>query len=247
VDPGRVGARERGAGLRGLGQRPRGRQRLLHRAPHRLVQRAAVAEAHLDLGRVHVDVHAVGRQLQEEHVARLAAAVQLVLVGRAHRVRDQPVAHVAAVDEQVLLVGPAARRLGPADAALQLQRPVAGRQRAAGGDEVGAQHVGQPRRGLGRAPLGGQPAVVPDREAHVRARQRVAAHRLQRVRELGGVGLEELASRRGAEEQLVHLHRGAAAARGGLQFAAARVQPMRHRRAVGPAGERDRGHAGDGG
>jgi hypothetical protein len=55
---------------------------------------------------------------------------------------------------------------------------------------------------------------VPDREAHVGPRQRVAAHRLQAVRQLGGVGLEELAPRRRAEEQLAHLHRGAGGARG---------------------------------
>ena len=73
----------------------------------------------------------VGRDLDEQHVGRLAPAVQHVLVGRAHAVRDQAVAHVAAVDIDVLLVGAGARRLRRAGA------PAAGaarrdRARAAG-------------------------------------------------------------------------------------------------------------------
>jgi hypothetical protein len=67
----------------------------------------------------------------------------------------------------------------------------------------------------GGAPLLDQLALVPDGKAHVGPRQRVAAHRLDAVRQLGGVGLQELAARRGGEEQLFHLHRGAGAARGG--------------------------------
>ena len=81
------------------------------------------------------------------------------------------------------------------------------------------------------APLLDQPALVPDREAHVGPRQRVAAHRLEAVRQLGGVGLEELAPRRRAKNSsrtstVVPVARAA-----GLQLAAARVQPRRRGRA----------------
>jgi hypothetical protein len=51
--------------------------------------------------------------------------VQLVVVGAAHRVREQPVAHEAAVDEEVLQVGAAARRFRAADAAGQASGPAA--------------------------------------------------------------------------------------------------------------------------
>jgi hydroxymethylglutaryl-CoA lyase len=83
----------------------RRRQGVLHRVAHRLVHGAAVAETHLHLGRVHVHVHQFGRDGDEQRVGRLAAAVQLVFIGRAHGVGDEPVAHVAAVDEEVLQVG----------------------------------------------------------------------------------------------------------------------------------------------
>jgi hypothetical protein len=86
-------------------------------APHRLVHLAAVAEAHLDLGRVHVDVDARRLDLQVQRVHRLAVAVQQVLVGAAGGVRDHLVAHVAAVDVGELPVGARARRIRDAGAA----------------------------------------------------------------------------------------------------------------------------------
>ena len=67
--------------------------------------RARIAEAHLDLGRMHVDVDAARIDLEEQQVRGLPLAVQQVAVGFAHRVRQHAVAHEAAVDEQVLRVG----------------------------------------------------------------------------------------------------------------------------------------------
>ena len=51
-----------------------------------LVDGARIAEAHLDLGRVHVDVDAARIDFQKKQVSRLPLAVQLVAVGFAHRV-----------------------------------------------------------------------------------------------------------------------------------------------------------------
>ncbi|MBK7278200.1 MAG: hypothetical protein IPI08_17075 [Betaproteobacteria bacterium] len=207
----------------------------------------AVAKPHLDLRRMHVDVDQFGRDAQEQCVGRLAAAVQLVFVGRPHGVRQQAVTHMAAVDEQILQVGARARRLGPADAPVHHQRPAFQVQFAAGGQELGAQHVGPAlRRAGGGTPLRHQPPVVPDREAHLGACQGVPAHRFQGMRELGGVGLEELAPRRGAEEELLHLDRGAHRARRRPQFAAARMQPPGVRRVVRARRQRELGNRGDG-
>ena len=95
-------------------------QRILDRMAHRLVHLAAVAKAHLDLGRVHVDVDPRRVDLDVQRVDRLALAVQHVLVGAARRVGEHLVAHEAAVDIGELLVG--ARRAAsgmparPADA-----------------------------------------------------------------------------------------------------------------------------------
>ena len=92
-------------------------QRVLDRMAHRLVHLAPVAEAHLDLGRMHVDVDPRRIDLEVQRVDRLALAVQHVLVGAAHRVRQHLVAHEAAVDVEELLVGPRARGIGNAGAA----------------------------------------------------------------------------------------------------------------------------------
>ncbi len=110
-------------------------------------------------------------------------------------------------------------------------------QRPAVGHELVAEHVAQPLLGAGRAPLRQQLAVLPDREADVRPRQRMAAHGFQAMCGLGGVGLQELAPRRRAEEQLAHLDAGARRARGRRQLAAARVQPGGMRRVGGAAGD----------
>jgi len=174
--------------------------------------------------------------------------VQHVFVGGACGVGNHLVAHEAAVDPGVLLVGAGARAIG--------QAGVAAHAHAAGlvidghraGQEVFAQHVGQALRQAGgarvTAPLLDQPAFVPESKAHVGSRQRVAAQRLDAVRQFGGVALEELAPRRHGKEQLAHLHRGADGARGGAQFAAAGVQ-LPGAGLLG--GARQQGQLGDGG
>ena len=192
---------------------------------HRLVHLAAVAEAHLDLGRVHVHVDARGVDLEVEHVDRLALAVQHVLVGAAHRVRQHLVAHETAVDVEELVVGARARRIGDAGAADHAHRAAHMLDDDALRHEILAERIAQALLALlAGAPLLDQLAVVPDREAHVGPRQRMAAHRLDAVGELGGIGLEELAPRRGREEQLAHLDRGAARTRHRAQFARAAVE-----------------------
>jgi hypothetical protein len=121
-------------------------------------------------------------------------------------------------------------------------------QRAAVVDEVLAQHVADALRlvaGTAGAPLLHQPAFVPDGEAHRRPHQRVAAHGLDAVRELGGIGLQELAPSRRAEEQLAHFDGGALRARGRRQFAGTGVEPLRVRGAGGAADEGEFGHRRD--
>ena len=79
--------------------------------PNGLVHLAAVAEAHFDLGRVHVDVDPRRVDLEIQRIHRLALAVQHVLVGAARGVGEHLVAHEAAVDVGELLVGPRSRRI----------------------------------------------------------------------------------------------------------------------------------------
>ena len=68
-------------------------------------------------------------------------------------------------------------------------------------------------------PLLDHAALVPDGKTHIRAGQGMAAHCLHAVCQFSGIGLKELAPGGGAEKQFFHLHRGASAARHGLELA----------------------------
>ncbi|OQC04658.1 MAG: hypothetical protein BWX79_02451 [Alphaproteobacteria bacterium ADurb.Bin100] len=173
---------------------------------------------HVDPRRVHLDV---------ERIHRLALAVQHVLVGAARRVGQHLVAHEAPVDVGELLVGAGAGHVRQAGAAAHAHCAHAVVHGDGLRQKILAQHIGQAPFQRGGAPLLDQLALVPDGKTHVGPRQRVTAHRLDAVRQLGGVGLEELAARWGGIEQFLHLDRGAGAARGRAQLAGAPVQQVR--------------------
>ncbi|MNZ95691.1 hypothetical protein D3C78_1148560 [compost metagenome] len=86
-----------------------------------VVHHATVAETHLVLGRVHVDIDHRRIDLEEQHEGRVTAVVQHVAIGLAHRVGDQLVAHHAAVHVEILQVRLAAREGRQADPAPQMQ------------------------------------------------------------------------------------------------------------------------------
>ena len=226
-----------------------------------LVHLAAVAKAHLDFGGVHVDVHARGVDADVERVDRLAVAVQDVFVGAARGVSNDLVAHVAAVDVGVLPVAARTRRVRNAGQTNDLHAtgvfgpgfgPLHG---DAVSYKVFAQDIGQALAKRGHAhrvhcaPLGHQLAFVPNGKAHVGARQCVAAHGFDAVRQFGGVGFEEFAPRGCGVEEFAHLHRGADLAGVGADFAAACVdQPAMCLRGRGAArGDADLGDGGHGG
>ena len=169
---------------------------------------------------MHVDVDALGRDVNEQQVRRLPTAVQDVVVRGAHGVRDQLVAHVAAVDVDVLQVGARTRRLGRSGPPGDRQAAEVDRDRTAVLEEGRAEDVGG---ALGRArarPACDRLAVVPDRKRELGTRQRVAAHGLDAMGELGRFALQELAPCRRAEEQLAHLDRRADRARRRSELAA---------------------------
>ena len=189
---------------------------------HELVDAARVAEAHFDLRRVHVHVHAARVELEEQQVGGLALAVQLVAIGFAHRVRQHPVAHEAAVDVQVLRVGAGARRLRRARHAVEAQRPRLRVDREARIEEFASeQRRGALADGL-RPQVRRYAPVVLERESHVGARQRDAPEGLLAVAELGLLGAQELLARGRVEVEVLDQHRGTGRARGGLRKDAAR-------------------------
>ena len=204
-------------GLRRDGGRAAGlRQRLADRVRDEAVHGAAVAEAHLMLGGMDVDVHRGGIDVQEQHIGRLAVAMQHVGVGGAQRVADRAVAHETAVDVQVLPVGARAGRGRAGDHAGQAHRADGMRQQQAVLGELRAQHVADALRRIGGQPLALRAVVVEQAERDVRMRQRDAFHRVHAMPEFGGFRAQELAARRHRVEQLAHVHGGAGRARGGL-------------------------------
>ena len=226
-----------------------------------LVHLAAVAKAHLDFGGVHVDVHARRVDADVERVDRLAVAVQHVFISAARGVANDLVAHVAAVDVGVLPVAARTRSVRNAGQANDLH--AAGVLAASFGPldgdavfhKVFAQDIGQALAKRGHAhrvhgaPLRDQLAFVPNGKAHVGARQGVAAHGFDAVRQFGGIGFEKFASCRCRVKEFAHLHRGANLAGAGTDFAAARVdQPAVRLRGRGAArGDADLGDGRHGG
>ena len=181
---------------------------------HRLVHLAAVAKTHLDLGRVHVDIDACRVDVDVQRIDRLALAMQDVLIGAAGGVGDDLVAHKSAVDVAELLVGPRPGRVRNAGPAPNLDDRcviraagvgVAGKIDPHGAlHKISPQHIGQALLQCRQAaclaaapPLLDQFAFMPDGKADIGTGQRVAAHGLDAVRQLGRVGFEELAPRRG--------------------------------------------------
>ena len=68
--------------------------------------------------------------------------------------------------------------------------------------------------------------ALEDSKTDIGPGQRVAAHGFNAMRQFGGVGLQELAARRGAVEQLFDFNRGARAARHRAQLAGAAIQQV---------------------
>ena len=199
--------------------------------PHRLMHLAPIAKAHFDLGRMHVHIHPRRLDLHVQHIHRLAVAVQHVFVGRSRRVGDDFVADEALVDVGKLLVGAAAGVVGDACAASHADAVLSMVDLDGLGDEIVTENVFQPLITLSlssftlrRPPLLHQLAIMPNRKTHFWPHQRMAAHGFDAVRQLGGVGFEELAPRGGAEKQLFDLNRCALCAGGGAEFAGQTAQ-----------------------
>ena len=77
-------------------------KRVHDRAAQNLVHQALIEKTHLGLGRMDVHVHAVGRQLDEQMHLGAAFLDRRDAVGLLNGVRDRPIAHHAAIDEDML-------------------------------------------------------------------------------------------------------------------------------------------------
>ena len=215
---------------------------------HELVDDARVAKTHLDLRRMDVHIHRPWIERQKQEISGLPLPMQQLGIGLPHGVRNHPVAHIAAVDEEVLAICARLRRLWRAGKA--------GERHAAGGSlhhharfgELAAEH----RRGalcdrLAADVPAGAP-VMPQRKADLRMREREAAEHLVAMAEFGLLALQEFAPRRRIEVEVLDRHRRAGGARSGLDFADIRAFGADHAtvlRPFGAAADGEARHRGD--
>ena len=165
--------------------------------------------------------------------------------------RHHFVAHITAIDVGILLIGAAASKVGQAAAPPHANRAGYGLHhvfhRQAVGHKFVTQYIGHAAIGIGRgAPLLDQLAVVPNGKAHVWPHQRMAAHGIQAMRQLGCFTLEEFAPRGRAEKQLAHLNGCALRTRARAHFPAAGMQKITVRSARHGRQQRKLGHRGNG-
>jgi len=176
------------------------------------VHQPAIAKAHLVLGRMHIDVDAPRIDFEKQHEARVPAVVQHIGVGLPYRVRDQAIAHGAAVDVEILLIGAGARGRRQTDPATQAQAGAAVFDRQALPGKAGTQRFADSRQPLAvggdGAVMAQRAAVVADAQFHIGAGQRQRAQPFFDMAQLGALGFQESAPRRHVVEQLAHLDRG---------------------------------------
>ena len=122
------------------------RQRVPGGADDQAAHQPGIAKAYLGLGGMNVHIDLFRRQIDEQRHQRVAVAGEEILIGAAHRALQQPVAHRAAIDEQILLRRGRAVQRRQADIARQPHGFAQGidRQRIVG--EIAAHHLGQARQ-----------------------------------------------------------------------------------------------------
>ena len=227
---------------------------MAQRADDQPAHQAGVAEPHLGLAGMDVDIDLARRRVHEQGHQRMAAARQQVLVGTAHGAEQQLVAHRPAVDEKELQARVAAierRQAGIAGKPDTVARRLYG-QRVVG--EIAPHDRGQARQprvqqfplgrleALGRAPVRGQG------EGDFGMRHGKLVDHVGHGRRLGARAFHELEPRRGSEEQIARLDAGAAAKRrrrGRADPPALDRQGPRLAGAARPAGQGEPAHRAD--
>ncbi len=140
----------------------------------------------------------------------MPVARQVVGIGRAHRAEHQPVAHRAAVDEEILRERVAFRVSRQCRPALE-DKPLAPALHRDGVlPEVRAQHIAEPcepprRPRQSRSPGNRRTLFARQRKRNIRPAHREPAHHVADRFGLGAIGLEKLEPRGGRVEQVAHL------------------------------------------
>ena len=209
---------------------------------------ATIAETDFGFRRMDVDVDGGRIDLKEHAVGRVTAAVQHVLIGFAQRVREQLVAHEAAVHVAILGVVARARMRWLSAQASDAQRPGGGFDGARLVQEIVAQDGGGAAACVALCEVQAGAAVVGQGEGHRRMGEGDAFDGVGTVRKLGRFGLEEFAPRRRVVVKVAHLDHRAGGQRGRLRLGVVvRSQAPGVAVVAAPTGQRQPGDGGDGG
>ena len=103
-----------------------GAQPCADRIEHQAIQPVSVAKTHLRLGRMHVHIHQIRRQFEEQKRHGVAARHEQAAIGFLQGMAQAAVANPAAVEEQVLHLGVAALAGRVGDEAVQTRRACLG-------------------------------------------------------------------------------------------------------------------------
>ncbi len=183
-------------------------QGLVDRADDERPHQRRLAEAHLGLGRMHVDVDVAGIAGDREGEDRVTVGAHGVGISPAHRAEQQPVPHRAAVDGEVNVARRSAMEGRQPDMAGEREAFAGHVERHGIGAEIGTQHRRQPAQGRCRPGLGlgGEDqraaALGAQGEADARLRHREAAQDVGDGRTFRPIRLEELEPSRCRREQV---------------------------------------------
>ena len=224
-------------------------QRAVQPAEYEVVHVPGLAEAHLVLCGMHVDIHFVRRQFEIQCEERMPAVEQHIAIGLADGVSHQLVAHHPAVDEEILPVGLPAGVRRQTDPAMQAQTAAFFVDGETAVDKLRPQHRPQARRCIS----GGHGLPLrPYAQFHadVEAGQRQAPQHGLHLLGFGAFALQEAAPGRRVVEQVFHLHGGAGRVAPGsfaCHLAAVHGDVTAHRLIAYPAGDGEPGHRRDAG
>ncbi len=163
------------------------------------------------LGRVNVDIHLTGIQLDIEHIGCKAVGGQQLVIGLTNGMIDEFVAHHPAIDIGVLQIVLRSGALGGRQPAPQPHVAVLALDSQCMVHEWGTANGSKTpfllRHRIGSLVLAHHLAVVAQDQGDIEAGERDAAHQLVDMGKLGLFAAHELAPRRGIEEEIHHLHR----------------------------------------
>jgi hypothetical protein len=186
----------------------RAQKRVAQRALDGCEHAAAVGEAHLGLGGMHVDVDQVQRQLDEDvgFVCALAAAQRRVGLG--HGLVERALAHGPPVHEQAQRRARRAQAARARGEAVHAHAVLAALDRHQRVEPLVAEELVQARAEVGgRRRVDHLATARTQDEAHPRMAEGQVGQHLGHVGRLGGVRAQELAPRGHLAEQVVHLDR----------------------------------------